>query len=297
MGGSSARMALALEHECWEGSQILLASGAEIVCAWYGKPAQRWQVDRGGVDCTRVVVKRHQAERAICASNRCLLCDPAPGVRKVLLIELREPAAGEIEPIPVVPLFPIVEETSSFPLWLAFVRHAQAGHNVDNELLHRPDNPLTERGEEQALNARDGPAGLTLRSADLVITSPLLRAMQTTALLLGPDNAGVRIMVHAKATERWSAPCDEGTSKTELLEVVSDQIREWEGWDAVPEQWWAQDGEDWWVRAEEFKTFLQERPEARIACVGHGGFWDVLLGKHLGNCQHVCCDRFFGRVV
>jgi len=71
--------------------------------------------------------------------------------------------------------------------WVAFVRHGEAGHNVDHALLKCPDNPLTEKGRAQALRAAEGPAGAAVREAQIVVTTPLTRAVQTTQLLLGVD--------------------------------------------------------------------------------------------------------------
>ena len=51
-------------------------------------------------------------------------------------------------------LYETMEEVPSNPNWVAFVRHAQAGHNVDRALIDKPDNPLTEVGVAQALKAR-----------------------------------------------------------------------------------------------------------------------------------------------
>ena len=68
-----------------------------------------------------------------------------------------------------------------------------------------------------------------LASIDLVVVSPLSRAIQTAALAFGeePQLAAVvsatqqpgakrRILLTPLHTERWTAPCDEGRPKAEL---------------------------------------------------------------------------------
>jgi len=286
--------------ECWEGDRSRIPGGAgNILRAWYGNPELPWQ-DGAGEMCTDILVRKLE-ERAmaqkptvVVASNSWLGFDPAPGVYKVLLVELKMPAALPAELGMKRPhAFDSPAEVPSAPQWLLFTRHAQAGHNVDKALVQRPDNPLTEVGRAQAWAAGRGPLGALLRSVDLVVTSPLKRAMETTALLLESAEAkDTRVMVHAGATERFGAPCDEGTPKSELLNDVSETIREWEGWDMLPERWWPEAGEDAWDRVDAFtEKIRRELPEERIAFVGHGAFWEMLLGRYLGNCEHVCCER------
>jgi broad specificity phosphatase PhoE len=190
-----------------------------------------------------------------------------------------------------MPTFETPEAVPSEVGWVAFVRHAQAGHNVDKALVRNPDNHLTDVGSQQAIDARDAAAGRVLREADLVVTSPLMRAMQTTELLLGEKESEARVMVHPLVTECLTAPCDKGTEKSELLEKVPDKYLQWEGWDSLPERWWPEPGEDSWARALAFIEFARQRPEKRIAFVGHGNFWSKVCGQYLSNCGAVVCER------
>lgn len=64
---------------------------------------------------------------------------------------------------------------------LHLTRHAEAEHNVDQD-YSIPDAPLTQYGREQAAKLN----GLTLQNiqqtAELIITSPLTRTLQTTII-------------------------------------------------------------------------------------------------------------------
>lgn len=265
--------------------------------AWYGNPARPWKESKGcGGVCTETVIGQLRGGDRILAENELLPSDPCPGVGKVLLVEFNDefvatsPAAA-LQQAAKPRLFKSPEEVPSFPRWVAFVRHAQAGHNVDRALLDHPDNPLTDEGCAQAVAARDRHAGAAVRDAELVITSPLKRAMQTTGLLLG--DSSTRVLVDALGTERRAATCDQGTPKSELLANLPQECsRDWEGWDTLPEHWSPEPGEDKWGRAEAFVEALKQRPEDRIACVGHGAFWQMVLGEYLPNCEVVFCERF-----
>jgi len=288
--------------ECWDGDRFRIPGGpSSVVRAWYGDGELPWQ-DGAGKLCTQELVDLLEQRAAannfkpVALSGAWLGFDPAPGAYKVLLVELRVPTdvpAAHVVQVEPPMAFDSPAEVPSAPNWLLFARHAQAGHNVDEELVAHPDNPLTETGRAQAWAAGQGPLGELLRSADLVVTSPLRRAMETTALVLEAAGAqDARVMVHAGATERWGAPCDEGTPKSELLQEVPEPIKCWEGWDALPERWWPEPGEDAWERADAFaEKIRRELPEERIAFVGHGAFWEMVVGRYLDNCEHVCCER------
>jgi len=183
------------------------------------------------------------------------------------------------------------QEVPSYPRWVALVRHAQAGHNVDQALGQRPDNCLTEVGCGQATAAREGPAGEAVRAADLLVTSPLRRAVETARLLLGGRQAPLPVRVEALATERYSAPCDDGTPKAELLAQLPGDVAAWEGWEGLAERWWPGPKDDTKQRAEDFRKALRGWSGDRVVVVGHGGFWQHLQGCYLDNCDVVYCDR------
>ncbi|CAE7810222.1 unnamed protein product [Symbiodinium sp. CCMP2592] len=279
--------------QCYEDMKLLLPGGSEnVLRAWFGDPEFPWKDEIGkGASCTDAVKQVLRANRPLITSCACLGCDPVPGVWKQFRVELMT-LDGYTAEEPFYPkLYETVEEVPSYPHWVAFVRHAQAGHNVDRALIEKPDNPLTDVGVAQALKAKEGPAGAAVRAAELVVTSPLKRAMQTAGLLLGESG---HAEVDAGISERWSAPCDEGTAKSELVLARHpglEDISEWKGLQDLPEVWWPQPGEDQWGRAEAFLARARERPEERIVFVGHGGFWERVLGRYLSNCEVIFCER------
>ena len=61
-----------------------------------------------------------------------------------------------------------------------FLRHGQCAGNVARVLVAPDDSPLTPLGEAQARAAADGLCGTPLKR---ILTSPLLRARQTTAIV------------------------------------------------------------------------------------------------------------------
>ncbi|CAJ1448816.1 unnamed protein product [Effrenium voratum] len=279
--------------QCYEDLKLYLPGGAENVRrAWFGDPNYAWEDEKGkGAICTEAVQGILRLNRPLITSFACLGCDPIPGVLKQFRVELLNTEGLHFEE-PVFPKhFATMEEVPSAPRWVAFIRHAQAGHNADPALVQVPDNPLTEQGVAQALRAKEGAAGAAIRAADLVVTSPLTRAMQTAGLL----GASAATVVDALVTERWSAPCDEGTEKSKLLLREGtpglEEIHAWGGWDALPETWWPQPGEDQWTRAEALIAKAKHLPQDRIVFVGHGGFWERVLGRYLPNCEAVFCDR------
>lgn len=267
----------------WSASAV-----ASLNRAWYGDPEQLWREgSQSGYDCLQEVAVQLQRSDRVQASNDVLGGDPCPGRAKVLLLEYRGSGPREIVHRPKLYASP-----SDVPGdgWLAFIRHAQAGHNVDSALLETADNCLTEAGRAQASEAAAGRAGDAVREAELVITSPLTRALETTSLLVA--DAPVRVAVDALGTERHAAGCDAGSPRSLLL-AKQPRTAQWEGWDELQEEWWPERGEDWHGRAEAFVAMLRSRPEKRIALVGHGAFWQLVIGKYLNNCDTVYCDRQF----
>jgi len=164
-----------------------------------------------------------------------------------------------------------------------FVRHAQALHNVDKSKLRTRDNPLTQAGIDQCLKARAGEAGCLVAEAELVVVSPLRRALHTAQLLSGRnlEMEDGRFLVTPLCSEMVSSPCDLGSPPRELIadfpfQGVLDLADEW--WPALPESTVSQE-----KRVLEFLGFLLDRPESKVVVVAHGDFLEWITGTFMSN--------------
>eukprot|EP00754_Rhynchopus_humris_P020810 Rhum_TRINITY_DN14715_c3_g1::Rhum_TRINITY_DN14715_c3_g1_i1::g.111178::m.111178 len=218
---------------------------------------------------------------------------------------------------------------------LILVRHGQAGHNVfldaaretsgeeRDELRARGyslrDPLLTPAGREQSARLRGAWDG---RSVDLLVASPMRRALETAELGF-PDVK--RKVVHPVLREREGGIarlCDMWLSVEDSAAALA-RPGDWD-WDH------ARDGclpphhapqgtlvtpddvrrgivdlareppESVAARAVELLTFLASFPtpdDATIALVGHGDFWTVFSAmffskaQRLGNCGYMVCNR------
>ncbi|KAI0478505.1 histidine phosphatase superfamily [Xylariaceae sp. FL0804] len=160
---------------------------------------------------------------------------------------------------------------------LFLTRHAQAEHNVDLD-YSIPDAPLTPLGKRQASSlARQIPE--LQAAAELVVTSPLRRTLQTTSLgwapavaRLGGPRGGAVVCLPA-AQECNALPCDTGSARAEL-----ERDPEFARFDLGPltDDWtskqgfYAADPEALRARARAVRQFLRGRPERDIVLVAHG---------------------------
>jgi len=151
------------------------------------------------------------------------------------------------------------------------------------------DAPLSETGHEQVRQARPTLADLPV---EIVIVSPLTRALQTALGLFGDHPGAPPMLVAQLARERVENSCDVGRSPALLAaEFPSINVAH------LDDVWWHAEGEpdergicvepletvD--ARVAEFRSFLLERPERVIAVVAHGTFFFHLTGRHLANCE------------
>eukprot|EP00326_Haptolina_ericina_P045308 CAMPEP_0181244780 /NCGR_PEP_ID=MMETSP1096-20121128/43054_1 /TAXON_ID=156174 ORGANISM="Chrysochromulina ericina, Strain CCMP281" /NCGR_SAMPLE_ID=MMETSP1096 /ASSEMBLY_ACC=CAM_ASM_000453 /LENGTH=205 /DNA_ID=CAMNT_0023341375 /DNA_START=667 /DNA_END=1285 /DNA_ORIENTATION=+ len=150
------------------------------------------------------------------------------------------------------------------------------------------DPPLNATGEEQVKKLAEEMKP-QLSEFDLIVTSPLTRAMQTATGGFAGCNAP--FMVNALLRERMGAPCDTGRTKSELLLSFPRMVR-WAGIDELEEVWWSESWIEWDLlsRVEELEDWISARPEKTIAVVGHGGLFSRFLGHHLKNCGHQWVD-------
>lgn len=177
------------------------------------------------------------------------------------------------------------------------IRHGESTFNAaaanDRDPLHY-DAPLSDLGRTQVERTR---ALLRDRTIDLVITTPLTRALQTAAGLFADHPSSPVILVEALHRERVENSCDVGRSPS-LLSTAFPAF----AFDHLPEVWWhnhdAPDERGVCVepvdlvhsRAAQFRRLLSQRPERNIAVVGHGTFFRALTGRVLANCEVVALE-------
>ncbi|NEU10516.1 histidine phosphatase family protein [Methylobacterium sp. BTF04] len=184
------------------------------------------------------------------------------------------------------------------PTRIVCIRHGESTFNAAHRLTGRDpghiDARLTERGLGQVEAAR---AALHDIAFDLVVTSPLTRAIQTTKGLFAGHPAKPRILVEVLHRECQESSCDIGRAASVLASEFPDVAV-----DHLPEIWWhaegAPDADGIHIeprplfdrRVVDFRTWLAGRPERTIAVVGHGTFFFHLTGTWLDNCETVDLD-------
>jgi len=182
-------------------------------------------------------------------------------------------------------------EQQSTSKTLFLIRHGQsiANRDYDESIAYR-DAGLTEQGIAQAKSLQKELEELQL---DLVVVSPLTRALQTCQNALPPSYSGP-IFVLSEIAEVCSSYYSCGQKRS----VVQPKFPSSFDWSNIPmdEIWWwrydqnhhSETNEYQTKRMEKFRQFIQERPEKRIAVFSHGDYlWEFLEGKrpYLANCQ------------
>ncbi|KAH9816235.1 histidine phosphatase superfamily [Melampsora americana] len=158
------------------------------------------------------------------------------------------------------------------------VRHAQADHNVNFDNHSFPDAALTPTGQEQCLELNQRTSSNIQKSAQLLVTSPLRRTLQTTLIGFPQliDELGGRSAIIAlpQLQENGSSPADTGSSRLDL-----ERDKEFEGIDfsLLDDGWnsksgvWSSDEDSLRQRAGWTRKWLAARPEEEIVVVSHGG--------------------------
>eukprot|EP00850_Spirogloea_muscicola_P015179 SM000114S24142 [mRNA] locus=s114:180400:186654:+ [translate_table: standard] len=183
---------------------------------------------------------------------------------------------------------------------LHLIRHGQTEMNVyiarapagcKDPLMY--DTRLTTEGQRQAralaaLAARRAPA------PELIVTSPLTRALQTMELVFPAAKAPK--VVEAAARERLYMASDMGRSP----EVVAHEYPHLY-FDHLPTIWWHSDERQdplavvmeppdvFAERVSRFRKWLAARPEHTIAVVSHWGVLHQLTGRDFRNCELFTC--------
>lgn len=173
------------------------------------------------------------------------------------------------------------------------IRHGESAFNAaykdDNVDPMLFDAPLTARGHAQVAAAR-----LALRDTpvDVVLASPLTRALQTALGVFGDHPSKPAIVVEAGHRERLESSCDRGRAPAALRAEFPGLAL-----DHLPDTWWHAEGEPdargihvepldvMLARMERFAEAVKGRSEPVIAIVGHGTFFHHLTGHWLDNCE------------
>lgn len=173
------------------------------------------------------------------------------------------------------------------------IRHGQSTFNAHYEATGADpghvDARLTELGHHQVAGARERMAGLP--RPDLVISTPLTRALQTTMGIFG--GTGVPVEITCRHREQLEAFCDVGRSPAELAAEFPGLA-----FDHLDDPWWHSGPQDhrglplephevFAGRVEGFSRWLLEHPTATVAVVGHGTFFRQLTGRGFANCEIV----------
>jgi broad specificity phosphatase PhoE len=182
------------------------------------------------------------------------------------------------------------------PRSVDLIRHGQSTFNAHYEAtgedpLHF-DARLTALGESQVAAARDR---FRDRDYDVVLASPLTRAIQTAHGIFGDRNIPIEICV---VHREWQiSSCDIGRGVAELQADFPHL-----DFGSLSDPWWRHDApicplgfpqeseEQLAERVTAFAALIAARPESRIAVVGHGDFFRRMIGRHLANCERAEWD-------
>lgn len=172
------------------------------------------------------------------------------------------------------------------------IRHGQSTFNHHYEVTGEDpghiDARLTELGLSQVEEAR---RRMAEEPVDLVIASPLTRALQTAHGVFGDRD--VPVLVTCKHRERLESSCDVGRSPA----LLGADFPHW-SFDHLADPWWhageldtrglPYEPEDvFQERVRHFAEWIDARPETAIAVVGHGTFFRHLTGRSMNNCEVV----------
>ncbi len=169
------------------------------------------------------------------------------------------------------------------------IRHGQSTHNLAYEAtgvdpLHF-DAPLSGLGHRQVEGARALALSLAV---DLVVTSPLTRAIETAIGLFGQSAPMVVTPLHR---EKLSNGCDIGRDPAALSAAFPAL-----DFGHLPACWWydhpERDPRGFAVepvealtgRVRTFRDWLLALPQRSVAIVGHGMFFKHLTGTMFENC-------------
>lgn len=179
-----------------------------------------------------------------------------------------------------------------------FIRHCEGEHNAacaagEQASYLIADALLTARGTEQAAaiahntafsgHWMPGAAAGECEMPELVVASPMRRTMQTAMLAFGSLHTPPSFVLRAELMENGLSPSD-----TPCPDLGFEMLAQ-SGWQqlcdeyaALPAEWHIK-GSQWrksvLTRFATLLSWLQTRPERKIAIVGHHGFYKSTLGE------------------
>ncbi|MFD2205876.1 histidine phosphatase family protein [Kiloniella antarctica] len=172
------------------------------------------------------------------------------------------------------------------PIYL--IRHGQSEFNAVakdgiDPLIY--DAPLTALGRAQADEAREKVRDLGIEQ---VICSPLTRAVQT-ALRIFEDTVPITVEAHHR--EMVCNSCDVGRHPRVLTQAFPML-----NFDHLDDHWWHRGPENehgvphepldiFHARVRAFTPILEAATTRPLAIVGHGLFFEAMLGRMLNNCE------------
>lgn len=180
--------------------------------------------------------------------------------------------------------------TFAAPRRIIYIRHGHAEHNQyiekgDWGQVHKLRDPsLTEKGKEQASKLAEK---LYHEKIDIVLTSPMRRALETTHTVFNDRNLAIepiQAITEYGGTGTW----DWGSPKSVLSGLFPST-----DFGSLSEDWWLSTQNETWdnlrKRVQSFKEHLSQRTEHTIVVVSHGTFLSQLLqlksGDSMKNCE------------
>jgi broad specificity phosphatase PhoE len=171
---------------------------------------------------------------------------------------------------------------------LYLIRH---GHSLHNELFHTLgvkafriketiDAPLTVIGEQQSIEL--GHSWKNKHEIELVLVSPLMRALQTTANIFNDTTIPIIckefIREYPIGEDTCNQRSDLSTMKHQFSQIDFSEIEE------MKDIYWSEEREtieSLNQRIELMETYIRERKETKIAIIGHGSFIGHLKDNHM----------------
>ena len=170
------------------------------------------------------------------------------------------------------------------------IRHAQSYANAANDLdnpKYYYDSRITNMGKQQALKAKDKLSNINF---DLLVCSPLTRTLETFSVIF--ENPISNTIILPLIREHLDASCDVGRQPHVLKKEFPNL-----NFDKLEKFWWNnnisidekainfESIEELDDRIMQFKSWINDRSESKIAIVSHGTFISRIINFFLFNCE------------